>query len=169
MRKSVITVILLVIAAVALTSVLMKQFRGSEEETTEVIQLKQLGTNETVTVDFSDKPSVMVLFTSWCTYCNADAPKIVQLQDKYKDQLNVYGINLLYRDEESEVRRYADTHGIDYPILLDESGDIHRKYGQTPFPALFFVDKEGNVVDRLIGSTDIETIDNSFQNLTQSP
>jgi hypothetical protein len=38
--------------------------------------------------------------------------------------------------------------GMDYPILLDESGDIGHAYGATNTPNMFVIDKAGTLVYR---------------------
>lgn len=134
----------------------------------EPIALKELASTNEVQIHFSEKPTVLLLFTSWCPYCNEDAPKIVALNEKYKDRFNIYGINLLYRDELSEVKAYVDQHQITYPILLDETGSFHEKYGKTGFPALFFINKQGKVIDQIIGSADISMIEDSFLYLVEN-
>lgn len=131
------------------------------------IQLTELETNEQVTVDFTDKPTVVSLFTSWCTYCNEDAPKMAVLHNKYKDKLNLVGVNITNRDDLSEVRSYVERHSLEYPILLDETGDVYTSFGGDGFPALYFVNTEGKVVDAIIGSTDQETLDASFRRLIE--
>ncbi|MHA6484160.1 TlpA family protein disulfide reductase [Paenibacillus sp. strain BS8-2] len=131
------------------------------------IQLNELRSNELVTVDFADKPTVVSLFTSWCTYCNEDAPKMAALHSKYKDKLNLIGINITNRDDLSEVRSYVDRHSLEYPILLDTSGDIYASFGGDGFPALYFVNTDGKVTDAIIGSTDQDTLDASFRKLLE--
>ncbi|MDQ6421745.1 TlpA disulfide reductase family protein [Paenibacillus sp. LHD-117] len=132
------------------------------------IQLPELRTNEAVTVDFAEKPTVISLFTSWCTYCNEDAPKMAALHEKYKDRINLIGINITNRDDLSEVRAYAERHALAYPILLDLKGDVYARYGGDGFPALYFVNTEGKVTDSIIGSTDLETLDSSFRKLLKN-
>lgn len=137
------------------------------EEPSKNIVLMDLYNSQQVNVNFSEKPSVLLFFTSWCPYCNEDAPKIVSLYNKYKDQINIYGINISNRDDLNEVKKYVKKYNIEYPILKDENGDIYKNYGSPGFPTLFFIDSKGNVIDRIVGSTDIELIEKSFVNLKE--
>ncbi|TFE19567.1 TlpA family protein disulfide reductase [Cohnella luojiensis] len=134
---------------------------------TENIVLKDLITSNKTSINFSEKPTALLFFTSWCPYCNEDAPKIVELQNKYKDNMNVFGINLIYRDDIDEVRSYVKNYKIEYPVLLDETGDIYEKYGGSGFPALYFFNSKGELIDQIIGSSDIEYIESSFINLQE--
>ncbi|MFC4306353.1 TlpA family protein disulfide reductase [Cohnella boryungensis] len=130
--------------------------------------LKDLAESNNVTVNFSDKPTVILFFTSWCPYCNEDAPKLVKLEKQYKSEVNVFGINVTYRDNIQDVKEYVQQHYIEYPTLLDESGDIYNKFGGSGFPSLYFFNAQGDIVDAIIGSTDIETIENSFKYLLEN-
>ncbi|MOA12086.1 Thiol-disulfide oxidoreductase ResA [compost metagenome] len=121
-----------------------------------------------MSIEFSDKPSVLLFFTTWCPYCNDDAPKMVELYNKYKDEVNVYGINVINRDVLSEVKQYVEHYQIEYPVLLDESNQLYEKYGEKGFPSMFFVDTNGKTKDRIIGSTDISVIEESFLGLINS-
>lgn len=129
------------------------------------IELSELSSGEAVAVDFAEKPTVLSLFTSWCPYCNDDAPKMVTLHEKYKDRINLYGINVTNRDEISEVKNYVEEHGIEYPVLLDQLGDVYEYYGGDGFPALYFVNTDGKVIDSIIGSVSQDDIEASFKRL----
>jgi thiol-disulfide isomerase/thioredoxin len=157
-------------AAVAIFAYVGTTSGGGRAATVEAggIQLTELGSNEQMTVDFAAKPTVVSLFTSWCTYCNEDAPKMAELHRKYKDRLNLIGVNITKRDDLSEVRSYVERHALEYPILLDQTGDVYASFGGKGFPALYFVNTEGKVVDAIIGSTDQDTLDASFRNLVEN-
>jgi len=77
--------------------------------------------------------------------------------------VNIYGINLLYQDDLSDVKQYVANYNIKYPVLLDETGDLHKQFGEQAFPALFFINSDGKVMDQIIGSTDFDAIESSFK------
>ncbi|MFS1514323.1 TlpA family protein disulfide reductase [Chengkuizengella sp. SCS-71B] len=132
-------------------------------------QIELLDLNESpFTVHFNEKPTVLLFFTSWCPYCNEDAPKMVELYEKYKEEVNVYGINLIYQDDIVDVKKYIEEHQIQYPILLDKTGEHYKNYGDFGFPVLHFIDQEGNTIDSIIGATEIEFIEESFKFLIEN-
>lgn len=61
-----------------------------------------------------------------------------------------------------------DKHHITYPVLLDESGNIFSQYDGDMFPTLYFIDSKGDIIDEIIGSTDIESIERSFISLQEN-
>ncbi|BBH18895.1 hypothetical protein Back11_02400 [Paenibacillus baekrokdamisoli] len=101
------------------------------------------------------KPSVLLFFTSWCPYCNEDAPKIVSMYEKYKNDINIYGINLIHRDDVDEVKNYIKKYKIEYPVLFDDDGKLYDNYGSPGFPTLIFLDENEQVTERIVGSTEI--------------
>ncbi|MNI29742.1 Thiol-disulfide oxidoreductase ResA [compost metagenome] len=161
-------VITLVILLIMLSAVIYTLFNYSSSAGSGDIVLKELRSSSDVQINFSEKPTVLLAFTSWCPYCKEDAPKIISLYEKYKDEINIYGINLLYQDDLDEVVNYVDTYKIKYPVLLDETGDTHRYLGEPALPALLFINSEGELIDQLIGSTDIEIIEDSFKYLMEN-
>lgn len=132
------------------------------------ITLNSLQDNKAVDVNYADKPTVLSFFTSWCTYCNMDAPKVVELHEKYKDKVNVFGVNLIDRDQRKEVSKYVERHEIPYPVLLDTNGDVFRQYNGRGFPTLYFIDRKGQVIDVIIGSSELDTIEEAFNKLAKN-
>ena len=43
---------------------------------------------------------------------------------------------------------------ITFPVLLDPDGEVGRKYGVWGFPESFLVDREGRIVEHVIGPRD---------------
>jgi thiol-disulfide isomerase/thioredoxin len=119
-------------------------------------------------INYQEKPTVLLFFTSWCPYCNEDAPKVVSLYEKYKNELNLYGINLQNRDTPDDLQAYVDKYNIQYPVLLDQESSLYKKYGAPGFPTLILLDKKGKVTKRIVGSTDRDYIEQQFNKIISS-
>lgn len=114
------------------------------------------------TITFADKPTVLLFFTSWCPYCNQDAHKIVNMHERYKDQIQIYGINPTDRDDVDKVKKYMTKHGIQYPVLLDEDSNLRKQFGTPGFPTLVFLDRNGKETNRIRGASDVNIIEKQF-------
>ena len=58
-------------------------------------------------------------------------------------------------DDGSEpVRRFVDEMKITFPVLVDSTGEIGRRYGITGYPETFIIDREGRQLARFIGPRD---------------
>ncbi len=55
------------------------------------------------------------------------------------------------REGEKVVRPFAAKYGLTFPVLLDPDMKIYRLYGLTGIPESFIVDKNGVVIDKIIG------------------
>lgn len=55
----------------------------------------------------SDKPTLLVLFASWCPYCKKLIPNIISLANERKDTLNVLAISI--DEDPSAIRTYVST------------------------------------------------------------
>ena len=92
---------------------------------------------------------VMVNFWApWCPPCREEVPAFIELQEKYADKgFTIVGITV---DTHENAQTFADTMGINYPVLIaeEEGIELAKKYGNKvgalPFTAL--LDRSGNIV-----------------------
>ena len=57
------------------------------------------------------------------------------------------------------LRSFLNMYKVNYPILLDQSGDIADLYGIITIPTTYFIDSKGFIQNRMIGpiqKTEIE-------------
>lgn len=95
------------------------------------------------------KPVVLGFFATWCPNCKRDMPHLNTLYEKYKDQVEVIGIDL--QENHSVVQKFITEKGITFPIAFDANGEASRVYGvrYTNFHVL--IDIDGNVVKSIPG------------------
>ena len=55
---------------------------------------------------------------------------------------------------EAVVKPFVDQMNLSFPVLVDTQGEVGRKYGVWGYPESFLVDREGRVVERVIGPRD---------------
>jgi thiol-disulfide isomerase/thioredoxin len=88
-------------------------------------------------------------WATWCGPCRAEIPDLIALQDRYKDRLQIIGLNV--DDEEADIKQYANEMHINYPVAMT-SNDIRIQYGGIPaLPTSFVLDTEGRVVQKHVG------------------
>jgi thiol-disulfide isomerase/thioredoxin len=97
--------------------------------------------------EWDGKVLLVNFWATWCPPCKKEIPAFMALQDQYGEQgFQVIGVAI---DNEQAVRDYADTMGINYPVMAAEldSMDIARAYGNRinalPFSA--FVSRDGKI------------------------
>ena len=100
--------------------------------------------------EFRGKKSVVLDFwTSWCPNCRRDMPKLSKMYEKYKDKIEVIGINL--QENPAIVESYISSADIVFPIALDPSGQTSRAYDIRYTNTHILIDKDGNIVKTIPG------------------
>ncbi|NMJ86640.1 MAG: thioredoxin family protein [Thaumarchaeota archaeon] len=98
--------------------------------------------------DFNNDLLLVVFICNHCPYVHARLDDIIALQEKYKDNLCVVGINSNDSNYEGEgfenMVKYTKERKMNFPYLIDETQNIARAYGAvcTPDPFLFDSDKK---------------------------
>ncbi len=98
------------------------------------------------------KAVVVNFFNSTCIpACSDETPELERawLRDRAAG-LVVLGVD--WFDFRSDGRRFLHRYGATYPAVSDGSGSIGDHYGVTATPETYVVDRQGRVVDALIGS-----------------
>jgi len=83
----------------------------------------------------------------WCPPCRKEMPALMELQEKYAARgLTVVGITI---DTQDNAQAFADSLGINFPILLGEDGGLElaqtlgNKVGALPYTVL--LDRQGHI------------------------
>lgn len=95
------------------------------------------------------KPVVVDFWASWCPNCRRDMPNLNSYYKKYKDQIEVIGVNL--QESESTVQDFITSRDIAFPIALDPSGQTSRAFGIQYTNTHFLINKEGNLIRQIPG------------------
>jgi cytochrome c biogenesis protein CcmG/thiol:disulfide interchange protein DsbE len=91
------------------------------------------------------------LWATWCPPCIAEMP----ILDKLHEDLGPRGLVVLgiAGDEDTaDVLDFLRKSPVKFEVLLDPDGVIGTQYGITGYPETFFVDRDGRLRDKIIGS-----------------
>jgi thiol-disulfide isomerase/thioredoxin len=99
------------------------------------------------------KVILLNFWATWCGPCRAEIPDLIELQNKYKDRLQIIG--LAFEDEEvADLKKAVAKTGINYPVAIAPF-DLRMKYGGiAALPTSFMLDTEGRVVQKHEGLRD---------------
>jgi len=109
--------------------------------------------NKTVRLsDYNNDVVVLNFFATWCPPCKTEIPDFIELMDEYRDRdFIIIGISL-DRAGAQDVKAFAEEQKINYPVLMDD-GQMSVAYGPIQsIPTTFIMDREGNIVDKIIGA-----------------
>jgi cytochrome c biogenesis protein CcmG/thiol:disulfide interchange protein DsbE len=129
--------------------------------------LKSLDGQTHSTKQLAGKPIIINFWASWCGPCRVEAPEFVKLYAKYKNDLEIYAVNLTLQDNINDVKSFVETFGFTFPILMDDDrkNQISDRFQVQAIPTTFFVDKNGMIVDKITGATDPKSLEKKFKNL----
>lgn len=102
--------------------------------------------------DYERHVIILNFFATWCPPCKTEIPDFVELVNDYRAKdFIVIGISV-DREGAGVVSSFAAQYGINYPVLMDD-GLVSDAYGGiTSIPTTFIIDRDGNIVEKIIGS-----------------
>ncbi len=118
---------------------------------------------------------VLHFATSWCPYCNAEAPSLEALYNNYKQQ-NVIVLIIDVRETIEITQAWAKgRHNFSFPVLLDSDGQVSAQYApkdilpdlprdEVPIASNLIIDKEGKI--RFYSLLDSKNFDAQLTELT---
>ncbi len=103
--------------------------------------------------EYKSKVVLLNFWATWCGPCRAEVPDLVELQNKYKDQLQIIGL-VVDDDDQAAIKKFVAEFGINYPVALATDG-MRLQYGGIPaLPTSFLLDAQGRIVQKHEGLRD---------------
>jgi len=92
-------------------------------------------------------------WATWCPPCKKEIPAFIELQQAYGDQgFQVIGIAI---DNEESVRQFAETVGINYPVMAAETQAVmlSKRYGNGvgALPYSVIINRKGEISNIITG------------------
>ena len=98
------------------------------------------------------KAVLINIWATWCPPCQAEMPALETYYRQYQGQgLVVLGVNATSQDYPLDIVPFTQKYSLTFPILLDETGDLARKYELRSLPSSYFIDRNGSVAEVVIG------------------
>lgn len=93
----------------------------------------------------ADKPVLLYFWATWCKPCRTTRPMVSAFSKKYKDQIQVLGINVGGMDSAKDIKRYRKSYDISYPLLIDRHNGALTSYSVIAIPAFILLDSSGKI------------------------
>ncbi len=108
-------------------------------------------------VTLSDLRGQVVLVNFWATWCPPCRQEMPSMEELYQ-QLKPHGVELLAINIEENgpkvVAEFLASRSHSFPILFDPQAQVQRLYRVSRFPETFIVDRNGNIVEHVVGAID---------------
>ena len=74
-------------------------------------------------------------------------------------------LGIVYHDEVEKIQSFIDARGEWGPTLLDLEGSVAVAYGVYGAPETFFIDRDGIIVEKLVGTVHPDFLARKLDNL----
>ena len=132
-----------------------------------VFQYPDLAGDLRLSTEWREQILVLNFWATWCPPCRKETPMFVALQEQYREhQVQFVGIAV---DDPEQVRTFADTYGVNYPVLLGDLAamTLARQLGNRfeALPYTLVAAPGGKVVFRQQGEVHLSTLEPVLQQL----
>jgi peroxiredoxin len=158
--RQLLTIFLILLVAVPLILLLLK------EKDTKFVTPLQLGQpapdftfpdldgKEVSLSDFRGKVVLVNIWATWCPPCRDEMPSMQKLYERFNgEQFEILAVSI-DADGREAVAPFMEQMNLTFPALLDPDEKIRGLYAITGVPESFIIDRNGILVDRVIGPLD---------------
>jgi thiol-disulfide isomerase/thioredoxin len=101
--------------------------------------------------EYRGHPLVLNFWATWCEPCQREIPLLQALHMEHGSDVQIVGVAV---DFQADVLKYAQAHGVTYPLLMGEKDGLAavNAFGMdTAFPFTVFADATGNIIAVKVG------------------
>lgn len=114
-------------------------------------KLTDLNGKEVSLSDYKGKTIYVNFWATWCPPCKEEMPYIQQLYKERKDtDLVILTVDL--QESQSTVSKFMTDNKYDFPVLLDNNGDVASTYGIMNIPLSILIDENFKIVSAREGA-----------------
>ena len=171
-KKSNLTLIVMLVVAIALGAVLLlwnptpakAQERPTPEQATIVkdghiapdFEVQMFDGSTIKLADLKGKVVLLNFWATWCPPCRAELARVQKdIIERFQGEPFVF-IPVSRGEKRETVAAFREKMGYTFPMGLDTESTIYKKYAQTYIPRNFLIDKEGKVVKASVGYDEAE-------------
>lgn len=99
------------------------------------------------------KVVILNFWATWCPPCREEMPSMEKLHQQFNDQgLVILAVNV--EKDAAALKNFLQQNGYSFPVLQDKKSEVQNLYKVFRFPESFIIDRNGQVVQKVIGAID---------------
>src|SRR5262245_16382680 len=114
---------------------------------------------------FKGKVILLNFWATWCGPCKAEIPSLVELQEKYADDLVVLGFSV--DDTPDKMKPYSEEYKVNYPLLVGNGReDVQNAFGPLlGIPVSVIIGRDGIIAKKHTGIATKEQFEREIRSL----
>lgn len=146
--------------------------KRADIKTTADFSMLTLNGKETKLSDFFGKPIVLNFWASWCGPCRMEMPYFDALYKEMKDDVHFIMVNLTTAfsgagETPEKAKNFIEEQGYSFPVYLDVHQQGATNYAIISIPQTFFINADGEVVNKKIGVISQDELKANIEKLLQ--
>lgn len=115
---------------------------------------------------FQGKPVVLNMWVSWCSHCKEEMPYFEAAYKEYGDQVQFIMLDIVKSEKAGDDgKTFAKSSGYTFPIYYETAGKATGLYGVRGFPATVFIDANGKIIEKNLGSITEDKLTKNIKSL----
>lgn len=107
---------------------------------------------------YRGKVVLLNFWATWCPPCQAEIPDLIRLHKEFADRLVVIGVSLDRGPNARElVQDFYKKFNMNYPVIMGTDQMVMRYGGVSAIPTSFVINKEGRIVEKIVGLRNYST------------
>ena len=118
------------------------------------------------TADLKNKVTLVNFWATSCTVCVKEMPELMATYRRFRDRgFETLAVSMSY-DPPAYVVNYARSRELPFPVAIDNTGEIARRFGDVQLtPTTIVVNRRGRIVKRYVGAPDFAELNRLLERL----
>lgn len=112
------------------------------------------------------KPIFINFWATWCPPCRVEMPEIQSFFEKYKGKVEVVAVNLTSTEKSpAEVKKFLETNGYIFPVVLDTKGVAENYYLVRAIPTSYLLDDQRIIRFKYTGPLSLQLLEQALEKI----